>query len=251
MPSPHILICLPTYSEEVHINFAFSLLDLTRALTDSGSTYETLHVASSHIIRARNFFANYFLSRPEFTHLLFLDTDMKFPAEAVLKLLAANKTLSGVAYPFRRFDLDRSIAPADTGLTLREWLEKHADYTMAPVTNADGDVDFANGFVEARHIGTGVFLAQRDAFEVTKPFAECYAPPKQYESMIPSGKFYGFFETIEEDGVYLGEDVSFCIRARQAGLTIWALIDQTVVHYGKSEVSGQYLQAMRRSGKVT
>ena len=69
--------------------------------------------------------------------------------------------------------------------------------------------------------------------------------------MIPSGKFYGFFETIEEDGVYLGEDVSFCIRARQAGLSIWALIDQTVVHYGKSEVSGQYLQAMRRSGKVT
>jgi glycosyltransferase involved in cell wall biosynthesis len=251
MPPHHVLICLPTYNEEVHINFAFSLLDLTRALTDSGSTYETLHVASSHIIRARNFFANYFLSRPEFTHLLFLDTDMKFPAEAVLKLLAANKTVAGVAYPFRRFDLDRSIAPIDTGLTLREWLEKHADYTFAPLTNKDGDMDFVNGFAEARHIGTGVFLAQREAFEATKPFTECYAPPAQFKSMIPSGKFYGFFETIEEDGVYLGEDVSFCNRARQAGLSIWALIDQTVVHYGMSEVSGQYLQAMRRRGKVT
>jgi hypothetical protein len=251
MPSHHVLICLPTYSEEVHINFAFSLLDLTRALTNSGTTYETLHVASSHIIRARNFFANYFLSRPEFTHLLFLDTDMKFPAEAVLKLLAANKTLSGVAYPFRRFDLDRSIAQADAGITMRQWLEKHADYTFAPVTNAEGDLDFVNGFAEARHIGTGVFLAQREAFEVTKPFTACYAPPKQYESLIPSGKFYGFFETIEEDGLYLGEDVSFCIRARQAGLSIWALIDQTVVHYGASEVSGQYLQAMRLNGKVS
>ena len=251
MPSPHVLICLPTYSEEVHINFAFSLLDLTHALTNSGATYETLHVASSQIIRARNFFANYFLSRPEFTHLLFLDTDMKFPAKAVLKLLAANKTLSGVAYPFRRFDLDRSIAPADSGLSMRQWLEKHADYTFAPITNADGDLDFVNGFAEARHIGTGVCLAQREAFEVTKPFSECYSPPKQYESLLPSGKFYGFFETIEEDGVYLGEDVSFCIRARQAGLSIWALIDQTVVHYGASEVSGQYHQSMRLNGKVT
>jgi hypothetical protein len=69
--------------------------------------------------------------------------------------------------------------------------------------------------------------------------------------MLSGGKFYGFFETIEEDGVYAGEDVSFCTRARQAGLSIWALIHQTVVHYGASEISGQYLQAMRRSGKVT
>ena len=220
MPSHHVLICLPTYSEEVHVNFAFSLLDLTRALTDSGSSYEMLHVASSQIVRARNFFANYFLDHPKFTHLLFLDTDMKFPAEAVIKLLAANKTLTGLAYPFRRFNLDRSIAPADSGLTMRQWLEKHADYTFAPVTNAGGDLDFVNGFAEARHIGTGVFLAQREAFEVTKPFTECYSPPKQYASMIPSGKFYGFFETIEEDGVYLGEDVSFCMRARQAGISI-------------------------------
>jgi hypothetical protein len=249
--SQHVLICLPTYSEEVHINFAFSLMDLTRELTNAGVTYETLHVASSHIIRARNFFANYFLNRPEFSHLLFLDTDMKFPAEAVLKLLAANKTIAGVAYPFRRFHLDRTIEPADTGLTLRDWLEKHADYTVAPVVDAEGDTHFVNGFVEARHVGTGVFLAHRDAFEATKPFAECYAPPEQYVSMVPSGKFYGFFETIEEDGVYLGEDVSFCRRARRAGLTIWALIDQTVVHYGQSEVSGQYLQAMRLRGSVT
>ena len=251
MPSHHVLICLPTYSEEVHINFAFSLLDLTRALTDSGSSYEMLHVASSQIVRARNFFANYFLNHPKFTHLLFLDTDMKFPAEAVIKLLAANKVIAGVAYPFRRQDLDRSISSADTGLTMRQWLEKYADYTFAPITDKDGDVNFANGFAEARHVGTGVFLAQREAFEATMPLSECYAPPAQYKSVIANGKFYGFFETIEEDGVYLGEDVSFCLRARQAGLTIWALIDQTVVHYGMSEVSGQYLQAMRLNGKVT
>jgi len=251
MSNAHVLICLPTYSEEVHINFAFSLLDLTRALTDSGSSYEMLHVASSQIVRARNFFANYFLNHSKFTHLLFLDTDMKFPAEAVIKLLAANKAVAGVAYPFRRQDLGRSISAADTGLTMRQWLEKYADYTFAPVTDKDGDVNFVNGFAEARHIGTGVFLAQREAFEATIPFSGCYSPPAQYQSSIANGKFYGFFETIEEDGVYLGEDVSFCLRARQAGLTIWALIDQTVVHYGASEVSGQYLQAMRLNGKVT
>jgi hypothetical protein len=251
MPPHRVLICLPTYSEEVHINFAFSLIDLTHELTKANIAYETLHVASSHIIRARNFFANYFLSYSKFTHLLFLDTDMKFPAQAVLKLLAADKAIAGVAYPFRRMNFNRPISEADSGLTLRQWLEKHAEYTMFPVLDAEGNFAFVDGFVEAQHVGTGIFLARRDAFELTKPFSECYAPPEQYKSTITNGEFYGFFETLEEDGLYQGEDVSFCSRARQAGLTIWALIDQTVVHYGSSEVSGQYLEAMRLRGKVT
>ncbi|SAL16671.1 hypothetical protein AWB64_01014 [Caballeronia sordidicola] len=250
MPSHHVLICLPTYGEEVHINFAFSLLDLTRALTDSGSTYETLHVASSQIIRARNFFANYFLNHPNFTHLLFLDTDMKFPASSVLRLLAADKAIAGVAYPFRRMNLEGTISADDIGLSMSDWLQKHADYTVSPLTDKDGSVSFTNGFIEAEHVGTGVFLAQREAFEATIPFTECFAPPQQYASMIANNKFYGFFETVEEKGVYQGEDISFCRRARQAGLSVWALIDSTVVHYGMSEVSGQWLQAMKLRGNI-
>jgi hypothetical protein len=162
MPHPHILICLPTYSEEVHINFAFSLMNVTRAINESGATFETLHVASSHIIRARNFFANYFLNHSEFTHLLFLDTDMQFPPEAVIKLLKANKPLAGVAYPYRRVDLDRKIDETAQGLTMREWLETHADYTVTILSNADGSAQIVDGFVEAEHVGTGIFLAQPD-----------------------------------------------------------------------------------------
>jgi hypothetical protein len=250
MKPHHVLICLPTYSEEVHINFAFSLLNVTRALTDSGSTFETLHVASSHIIRARNFFANYFLERPEFTHLLFLDTDMQFPPEAVMKLLAADKQVAGVAYPYRRISLERQIGVTDSGLTMREWLEKHSDYTVAIRRAADGTANIVNGFVEADHVGTGIFLAQRGAFEAAKPFAECFGPPSQYRSSLPSGKFYGFFETLHENGIYLSEDVSFCRRARMGGCEVWALLDQTVVHYGASEVSGQYMQALRLRGEI-
>jgi hypothetical protein len=250
MPHPHILICLPTYSEEVHINFAFSLMNVTRAINESGATFETLHVASSHIIRARNFFANYFLNHSEFTHLLFLDTDMQFPPEAVIKLLKANKPLAGVAYPYRRVDLDRKIDETAQGLTMREWLETHADYTVTILSNADGSAQIVDGFVEAEHVGTGIFLAQRNAFELAKPFTERFSPPLQYRDMLTDGAFYAFFDTIEENGIYLSEDLSFCRRARLGGCAIWALLDQTVVHYGASEVSGQYMQAMRRRGQL-
>jgi hypothetical protein len=64
------------------------------------------------------------------------------------------------------------------------------------------------------------------------------------------GRFYGFFDTIEEQGHYLSEDLSFCRRVRLAGAQVWALVDETVVHYGASEVAGQYLRALRMRGNV-
>ena len=69
--------------------------------------------------------------------------------------------------------------------------------------------------------------------------------------MLPDQKFYGFFETVEEKGVYQGEDISFCRRVRQAGLSVWALIDESVVHYGMSEVSGQWLHSMKLRGNIS
>jgi hypothetical protein len=133
---------------------------------------------------------------------------------------------------------------------MREWLETHADYTVSIKRNADGSAQIVDGFVEAEHVGTGIFLAQRSAFESAIPFTERFSPPQQYKSMLPDGAFYAFFDTIEENGLYLSEDLSFCRRARLGGCAIWALLDQTVVHYGASEVSGQYMRAMRRLGQV-
>jgi hypothetical protein len=250
MGQHNVLIALPTYRDEVHINFAFSLVNTTRALTEAGAQYQMMHVGSSHITRARNLFANYFMEHEKFTHLLFLDADMHFPAEAVVKLLMANRSVAGVAYPYRRVDLNRRIDPTDNGLSMRDWLEKHADYTVQIKRNQDGQAQVVNGFVEAEHIGTGILLVQRDAFASAMPFATRFGPPDQYRSIVPGGNFYGFFDAIEEYGAYLSEDLSFCRRARLGGCTIWALVDQTVVHYGASEVAGQYLRALTLRGSV-
>jgi hypothetical protein len=249
-PRHNVLICLPTHRDDVHVNFAFSLVNATRALTEAGAAYQLMHVGSSHIIRARNLFANYFLEHREFTHLLFLDTDMHFEADAVLKLLAANRSVAGVAYPFRRVDLERRIDATDSGLSMRDWLEKHAEYTVRIRSASDGRAQVVEGFVEAEHIGTGILLLQREAFEAAKPYAACFAPPDQYASVVPGGAFYGFFDTMQEQGAYLSEDLSFCRRVRLGGCAVWALVDQTVVHYGASEVAGQYLRALKLRGQI-
>lgn len=250
MNAPNVLVCLPTHHDDVHINFAFSLMETARALADAGCGFQTMHVGSSHIIRARNFFASYFLAHAEFSHLLFLDTDMRFAPQAVMKLLAAGRSVAGVVCPFRRMNLDQRIDASDHGLSMREWLEKRTDYNVRLRTSDDGRARVVEGFVEAEHVGTGIFLARRDAFDAAMPFTQRYAPPEQYRDALPDGAFHGFFDTIEEQGQYLSEDLSFCRRVRLGGASIWALVDQTVVHYGASEVAGQYLHALGMRGNV-
>ena len=90
----------------------------------------------------------------------------------------------------------------------------------------------------------------RSAASAAQPFAQCYAPPEKYRGALPEGRFYSFFDTIEEQGFYLSEDLSFCRRVRLGGGSVWALVDQTVVHYGASEVAGQYLRALRMRGNI-
>jgi hypothetical protein len=245
-----ILIALPTYDNSVHFDFAMALAGLMETFKERGIGFEYIHTASSHIIRARNFFANYFLSHPEFTHVLFLDTDMDFSREAITRLLAGNKPVAGIACPYRYFDVEKRITADDAGLTLREWQEKTVDYNTAIRTDANGNSSVADGWVEVNHIGTGIFLVRRDAMEAMAPLTQLYRPPSQYTAYLPDGRFYAFFDTVGEKGVYLSEDLSFCQRARAAGMSVWALIDEKIVHHGQSAISGTFMRSLERRGHV-
>jgi hypothetical protein len=244
----NVLIALPTYDNSVHLDFAMALARLMETFKERGIGFEYIHTASSHIIRARNFFANYFLSHPEFTHVLFLDTDMDFRREAVPRLLAGNKPVAGIACPYRFFDRERTITGNDVGLTLREWQAKTVDYNTALVADTAGSAVANDGWVEVHHIGTGIFLVRRDALEALAASTPCYRPPAQYAAYLPDGRFHAFFDTTDDRGVYLSEDLSFCRRVRAAGMSVWALIDETIVHHGASAISGQYLDALKMRG---
>jgi hypothetical protein len=246
----NVLIALPTYDNSVHFDFAMALARLMATFKERGIRYEYIHTASSHIIRARNFFANFFLSHPRFTHLLFLDTDMDFSNEAIPRLMAGDKPVAGIACPYRFFDGEKKITSDDVGLSLREWQEKTVDYNTAILADAAGNRYVSGGWAEVSHIGTGIFLVRRDALEAIVPHTELYRPPAQYAGYLPDGKFYAFFDTVGERGVYLSEDLSFCRRVRAAGKSVWALVDEKIVHHGGASISGTYLRALEKRGQM-
>src|SRR5258708_37840309 len=82
-----------------------ALLNLTRILAANGIPFDVRTVSDSLITRARNHIANEFLREDGFTHLLFIDADLGFDANAVLRYLAFAKDLVCGVYPLKRIDI--------------------------------------------------------------------------------------------------------------------------------------------------
>ncbi|WP_369347540.1 hypothetical protein [Acetobacter okinawensis] len=113
------------------------------------------------ISRARNTLMHKFLTLSDATHLLFIDADIGFPAEAPARLLAAGKDVVAGAYPIREHFWDKTTQenilrgePQDTA-TLRyvgETEAMHQQIEKGPM-------------VQTHYAGTGFMLISRQALE--------------------------------------------------------------------------------------
>ena len=103
-----LLIGTPSSNGTVSFNHLTSLLALQEVLQPAGITVRFEHVAGESLIsRARNFIANTFLWQTTCSHLLFIDSDIGFPAEAALRYLQADLDIICGIYPLKRLDIGR------------------------------------------------------------------------------------------------------------------------------------------------
>jgi hypothetical protein len=130
------------------------------------------------------------------THLLFVDSDMGFPEDALARLLAHQKDIVGVNYPRKSYPF-WPTAYEDTD-----------DHTGVVFTTED-----SAGLHEVKHCGFGLILIDMRVFDVlveNNPAGhDGYTPPP----------FFHFAPT--KDGTkWSTEDVYFCRRARSLGFKV-------------------------------
>jgi hypothetical protein len=142
----------------------------------------------------RNGLIQQFLQMPEFTHILFLDSDTEPPLDCVEKLLALNVPLASGCYPVLMPNgLRWALANKDNDGHYR---------LLERIENDPFEVDAG---------GAGCLLIRRDVFEVIK---------------------WPWFQWINyEDGSQEGEDINFFKKCNQASLRLMA--EPTVIcnHY--------------------
>jgi hypothetical protein len=161
----------------------------------------------SNVNRARNSCAAKFLSG-DCSHLMFVDADIQFNPQDIVKLINHDKDIVGGVYP------QKTLPPKMVVNTLNNGEQ-------------EGDL------IEVGTLGTGFMLIKRSVFE--KMIEEGATPYVDAIGLSPkeNSNQYDFFQcTIDSNGRYLTEDWSFCRRWRQLGGKIWADTTIALAHVG-------------------
>ena len=199
-------ICMPCYGGQLTESTFMSFIRWSNTARQLGIDYtvETL-TNESLISRARNTMVAKFLSNPESTHLMFIDSDIGWEPWHLLLLLHHDKDVIGGMYPLKGLPVKWCVNGIEGGAT-----------------------EDLGRLQEVSKTGTGFMLIKRHVFAklvdhpATIPFTnDIGLDPALNKDMRT------FFDTDVREGRYYSEDWTFCENWRDLGGKVW--IDKRVL----------------------
>lgn len=238
-----IFVATPMYGGMCSGQYTKSTADLAKIATKYGLDIEFFYLFNESLItRARNYCVDEFL-RSDYTHLMFIDSDIGFDPNDVLALAAiadpdGDKDIICGPYPKKTIAWEKIKAAVDQG---------HADENPHNLNKFVGDFVFnpvsgqteipLNEPVEVLEGGTGFMMIQRKAFE---KYEAAYPEFKYLPDHIRTANFDGkreimaYFDCVIDPKTkrYLSEDYMFCQWSRNAGIPVWMCPWMKLVHMG-------------------
>ena len=197
----------------------------------------------SLVTRARNVLVAYFLAS-DYTHLMFIDADIEFQTEDILKLYAHKKDVVVGAYPKKGVAWDKIRAnltdPANKSKELsdRDMASFGSDYAInfKFVDKETKTIGVENGLIKLHDAGTGFMMISREAIlKMIKAYPELkYNNDVNIANADLKDHFYALFDTMIDpiDRRYLSEDYTFCRRWQEIGGDVWLDPSISLNHYG-------------------
>jgi len=234
-----LVVATPCFGGQISVLYAASLFKLQKLVRSYGEiNLKVLFKDGDALItRARASLISQFLDDPSTTHLLFVDADIGFGPEQVVRLIECGADMCAAVYPIKRIDWDK----------LRTTIEAARPNPAAAALKYVFEVDDPNaviakaGFVKVRYAGTGFLMIRRQALErMCAHYPQLrYKRDHSLDAATTSDNRFALFECmIGEDGTYLSEDFAFCKRWTDMGGEIWADLDSKLDHVGPMAFCG-------------
>jgi hypothetical protein len=229
-----LTIGTPCFGGQVSWLYAASLLKLQKAFTHRGWNINYLLQAGDALVtRARQTIVCHFLDNSSATHLLFIDADIGFEPEQVLRLLEFGADVSAAVYPVKQINWEKMPGAVQAGrsplesATLSYVVEREATEAMV----------VRSGFVKSRYAGTGFLMIRRSVLEnMIEHYPELRYTHEHRASDPLTGSPWrsALFNCMVDQttGFYLSEDFSFCRRWTDMGGEIWVDYTSRLNHVG-------------------
>lgn len=256
------MVATPMYGGQCAGIYTKSSTDLAMLAKSYGVPLSFFYLFNESLItRARNYLVDEFM-RSDFTHLMFIDSDIGFDPNDVLALAAiadpnSDKEIVCGPYPKKAIAWEKIKKAVDKGFADQDpkVLEKYVgDYVFNPVGGA-GDIRIDQP-AEVLEGGTGFMMIQRSAFE---KYAAAY-PEFSYkpdhirtENFDGSREIMAYFDCVicPESKRYLSEDYMFCQWARKAGIKVWMCPWMKLTHMGSYMFGGSLADLAQLGASAT
>lgn len=229
-----IMLATPCAGNQVTSGYMLSVI----GYASSGSIPMTImHVGDDALVtRARNTLLSSFFFRSDCSHILFVDADISFPANAPETLFHHDKDIVAGVYPLR----DRYWDSTTQQNILAGEPQKTASLRYVGETEAMRQSIGTSPLVKTAYAGTGFMMISRQAIKrMVKAYPELMyvkidAPGQENAKSI--ALFEGSID--QKTGTYLSEDYTFCQRFRDIGGEVWIDTSIELTHSGMSSFTG-------------
>ena len=238
---------LPCYDRQITEPFFMSFVKTVMHFKEIGLKFAVSTITDSLINRARNNIVAKFMSNPNYTHLIFIDVDLDFKSEDVLKLLWHDKEIITGSYPIKDINWEKVAKMAKNDVPHTELLKKATRFVVNPKPDSKGKIEVSNGALSIHDAGTGFMCIKREVIE------KLIASYPELKFKDDTGSLneedrnwtYAFFNSyIDDDKRFLSEDYGFCRYWQKIGGKIWVDPGIDIKHLGRLTYEGSMIEQL-------
>ena len=226
---PIVYVAMPCF-DVVQRDTCVSLMKLFSEFRKVGISCQFNVVKSSLVNYARNLATCGFLAST-CDHMLFIDSDVEFEPEAVLRMLVVQKDI--ICTPYR-------IKLPDMRVKYAVDFEDEKKIELLP-----------GGIVEVEQGPAGLMVIHRRVFDkLMKVHPEMHIKHTGALTKEMNSKYlYNFWDTTfnSKTGLWKGEDLAFCDLARSVGFKIYANTGSTMIHHGTYGWEGKFGDTIKKN----
>lgn len=238
----NLLLATPTMHKLVTSGYAGTIAAVGQVCAKHKIHWAYETADTMFIVDARNKLVEKFLSNPDRTHLLFVDSDSELGFTAVEKIITCGHAFASLPFCMRQIDL-RAMYEYKDQPTFENVLATALTWCVDLASN---DQQVVDGWVQARRTGFGCVLLERRVLE-GPTYVTSVDIVAGKASTVQTGKMTNWFDRMKDPNPphdFLSEDMAFCERVKHIA-TPMLCVDQVTHHNGTFSFGARLLDDQR------